>query len=117
MTTDAQLIDLTPKRVQFLWQQGDDVTFTVTFPGTVSMTSSTAKMVIKRSNGDIALTLNMSSGITLAGQVFTVDVTKAQTAALPTEVTLYYDFQWTNASAKERTVVSGTIQVKPQITS
>lgn len=117
MTTDAQTIRLTAKSVNFLLQQGDSKAFTITFPGSVSLSGATAKMMVKRMDGTLALTLQSGSGIELSGQVFTTSFTKAQTAALPVGVLLRYDWQWTNASNQEDTLIRGTIQVEKQITT
>jgi len=117
LTSDAQTIDLTSKVVNLLIKQGDTKSFTVTFPDAISLTSSTAKMTIKRRGGTTVLTLQSGSGITRSGQVFTTSFTKAQTAALPVDVLLDYDWQWTDASGTEDTVIGGTIQVKKQTTT
>ena len=117
MTNDAQTINVTPKKVNLMLYQGDDFSMTVTFPVSVNLTGSTAKMRIQRMDGTTVLTLSMGSGIALAAQVFTATITKIQMAAMTTEVVMLYDFQWTNASSAERTVSQGTIQVEKQITN
>lgn len=117
MTTDAQTIDLTSKVVNLLIKQGDSSAFTVTFPNSITVTGTTAKMMLKRRDGTAVLTLQSGSGITLAGQVFTTSFTKAQTAALPTEVLIVYDWQWTDGSGNETTLIEGVIQVKKQTTT
>lgn len=117
MTSDAQTIDLTPKEVNLLIYQGDSTAFTVTFPGSVPLVGTTGKMRIQRRDGTTVLTLTTGGGISLSGQVFTTTITKAQAAALPTGVMMPYDWQWTDASSNERTVVHGTVQAKKQITT
>lgn len=117
MTTDAETIDLRPKEVNLLLYQGDTTVFTVTFPVSVSMTGSTGKMRIQRLDGSTALTLTTGGGIVLSGQVFTTTITKTQAAALPTDVVMPYDWQWTDASNNERTVVQGTVRVQAQKTT
>mgnify|MGYP001809818385 CR=1 FL=1 len=114
MTSDAQTIDLRPKEVNFLIYQGDDTSFTVTFPVSINTTGSSGTMKIKRRSGASVLTLALGSGITLSGQIFTTTITKTQAATLPTNMVLEYDWQFTNSAAIEQTVVVGTIQVKPQ---
>lgn len=117
LTSDAQTIEMTSKVVNLLIKQGDSRSFTVTFDNAITVTGSTAKMMIKRRDGTLLLTLQSGSGITRSGQVFTTSLTKAQTAALPIDVLLNYDWQWTDASSLEDTIFGGTIQVKKQTTT
>lgn len=117
LTTDAQTIEMTSKVVNLLLKQGDSKAFTVTFANSIDLTGSTAKMTIKRRDGTTVLTLQSGSGISRAGQVFTTTFTKAQTTAMPVDVLLDYDWQWTAASGNEDTVFGGTIQVKKQTTT
>lgn len=117
LTSDAQTVDMTSKVVNLLIKQGDTKAFSVTFDNAITVAGSTAKMMIKRRDGTLLLTLQSGSGITRTGQVFTTTFTKAQTLALPVDVLLNYDWQWTDASSNEDTVFGGTIQVKKQTTT
>lgn len=115
-TTDAQTVDLRAKEVNLIMYQGDDHGFTVTFPNTVVLTGTTAKWTIVDRAGATVLALQSGSGITLSGQVFTVTVTKAQSAAMVAERTMFHDFQWTDASNKDITVFGGSVVFSKQRT-
>lgn len=117
MTTDPQTIDLSPKEVNLILYQGDDRAFTVTFPNTVTVTGTTAKWQIKGRDGSTVLTLQSGTGISLAGQVFTVTVTKAQSTTMVPGRVMFHDFQWTDTATKEQTLFEGTVQFKPQRTT
>lgn len=124
MTTDAQIISLTPAITHFEeLVQGDSLSFKITLEDDagdpINLTGTTAEMDVKRIDGTLVFTLTVGDGITFTnptGGEMTLLVEPSETNTLDPEFTYRYDVQWTNGTTI-RTLAWGTIRTLEQVTT
>jgi hypothetical protein len=84
----------------------------------VTLTGSSFAMRILDNRGTVLLNLSSpASGITIVGAGhIQIELTAAQTDALPVNCPLPYDIQWTNSGGVKKTLITGKIYSKSDIT-
>lgn len=98
------------------WYRGEDVTLAVTLSPTTDITGWTLSFKVKQNATDATALLTVAGSITgAAAGTFSVSLTAAQTASVPTGVYVYDIWRTDSGAATALTVGSVTVKNSPRV--